>query len=144
MRDDHVQSLGSFPTHKGSKLEHEKLKAFIGRNYLADQLGRWYFQNGPQRVFVELEIAPWAWRVHADGAVLAHTEEVARPQRCWIDEQGHVYLETHLGFGLVHSLDVGIAAEHVESGLWVLQSIAMRDMPQRFGYVLSPKAVQRC
>jgi hypothetical protein len=144
MRDDRVQSLGTFPAHKGSKLEHEKLKAFIGRNYSADVHGRWYFQNGPQRVFVELEIAPWVWRVHADGAVFAHTEQVARPQRCWIDEQGRVYLETHLGFGLVHSLDVGIAAEHVESGLWVLQSIAMRDMPQRFGYVLSPNAAQAC
>ncbi|HEX4329053.1 MAG TPA: DUF2946 family protein, partial [Burkholderiales bacterium] len=25
---------------------------FIGRNYQPDDQGRWYFQNGPQRVFV--------------------------------------------------------------------------------------------
>ena len=139
MRDDGVQTLGSFPTHKGSKLQHDKLKAFIARNYLANAQGCWYFQNGPQRVFVELEITPWIWRVYPDGRVFSHTEQLARPQRCWLDEQGRVYLETDLGFGLVHSLDVGVVAEHVESGLWVLQFIAMHDMPQRFGYVLSPK-----
>jgi hypothetical protein len=141
MRDAGVQALGNFSTHKGSKLQHDKLKAFIARNYLADAQGRWYFQNGPQRVFVELETTPWIWRVHANGSVSSHTEQTTRAQRCWIDEQGRVYLETHLGFGLVHSLDVGIVAEHVETGLWVLHSMAMRDMPKRFGYILSPQAL---
>ena len=31
---------------------------FIARNYEADEHGRWFFQNGPQRVFVDLELAP--------------------------------------------------------------------------------------
>lgn len=140
MRDEHAQSLGVFPAHKGSKLTHEKLKAFIARNYQADADGRWYFQNGPQRVFVELEITPWVWRLQSDGRVMSHTDEEARAQRCWMDELGHVYLETNLGIGLVHSMDVYMAAQHIESGLWVPQSVSFRDMPQRFSYVLSPHA----
>ena len=141
MRDDRVQCLGTFPAQKGSKLQHDKLKTFIARNYQADVTGRWYFQNGPQRVFVELEITPWVWRLHDDGRVISHTEEVARAQRCWMDEFGHVYLETNLGIGLVHSMDVGIAADRIETGLWVPQSVSLSEMPARFGYVLSPHAV---
>ena len=59
MRDDRVQALGAFAVAKGSRLQHEKLVDFIHRNYEHDALGRWYFQNGPQRVYVELEVAPW-------------------------------------------------------------------------------------
>src|SRR3990167_6791426 len=59
MRDDRVQVLGAFTSGvagaKGSRLLHDKLIAFIQRNYQADEQGRWFFQNGPQRVYVELE-----------------------------------------------------------------------------------------
>ena len=57
MRDDRVQAAGPFPEVKGSLLRHDKLVAFIGRNYAADERGCWFFQNGPQRVFVELELS---------------------------------------------------------------------------------------
>ena len=67
MRDDRAQSLGPFAGGvagaKGSLLQHDKLIAFINRNYLADEQGRWFFQNGPQRVYVELAATPWIWRV---------------------------------------------------------------------------------
>ena len=139
MRDDNVQALGSFPQHKGAKLAHDKLKAFIGRNYVCDAQGRWYFQNGPQRVFVELDITPWIWMLQPDGSVQAHTGIAVRAQRCFVDEPGHVYLETDVGFGLVHSQDVGVAAAHIESGLWVPQAVAQEDIPSRFGFVLSPQ-----
>ena len=56
MRDDRVQALGQFasgvPGCKGSVLQHDKLIEFIGRNYAADAQGQWFFQNGPQRVYV--------------------------------------------------------------------------------------------
>ena len=54
---------GPFPAAKGSLLEHDKLIDFIQRNYEHDERGQWFFQNGPQRVYVELEAAPWVWRV---------------------------------------------------------------------------------
>ena len=59
MRDDRVQAAGPFPKVKGSRILHEKLREFIERNYLHDDEGCWFFQNGPQRVYVELDAAPW-------------------------------------------------------------------------------------
>lgn len=143
MRDDAVQALGSFPQHKGSRLTHEKLIGFISRNYGVDSQGAWFFQNGPQRVYVELETTPWIWRLQPAGDVLTHTGIPVRSQRCFVDEQGRVYLETDLGFGLVHSQDVGLAAEWVESGLWVPLQIDAATLPQRFGYLTSPQQAQK-
>src|SRR5687768_14148129 len=63
MRDERIQAAGPFPQVKGSRIDHEKLREFIHRNYDHDEAGSWYFQNGPQRVYVELEVAPWVWRL---------------------------------------------------------------------------------
>lgn len=142
MRDERVQALGPFaggpPGAKGSLLSHDKLIAFIHRNYLADEQGRWFFQNGPQRVYVELEVAPWVWRIQADFSLQAHTGQATRCTACHVDELGWVYLETPLGFGLVHTQDVGLAVQAVESGLWGLGSVQRSDLPARYGYVCSP------
>ena len=146
MRDDQTQALGNFassgPGTKGSKLLHEKLIDFIQRNYSVDNIGQWYFQNGPQRVYVELEATPHVWRVGVNGDVNSHTGEVARPQRCFVDEHGHVYLECALGadvvLGLVHTLDVWQASQAVEQGLWVPEEVFLKDLPARFNYVCSP------
>jgi hypothetical protein len=140
MRDDRTQAAGPFPQSKGSLLKHEKLIDFIARNYEHDPQGQWFFQNGPQRVYVELEVAPWIWRLGEGFAVTTHTGRPARPQRCVLDELGRVYLETDLGFGLVHTLDVAQASEAVEQGLWVPAELRSEDLPQRFGYVTSPAA----
>lgn len=144
LRDTDAQAQGPFasgpPAAKGSLVEHAKLIAFIGRNYSCDDAGQWYFQNGPQRVFVELEISPWIWRVDDSYGVTAHTGEPARVQRCLVDELGRVYLETDIGLGLVHTLDMLHAADAIESGLWVPESVISDATPQRFGYVLSPRA----
>ncbi|MBM3386732.1 MAG: DUF2946 family protein [Betaproteobacteria bacterium] len=144
MRDDRVQALGGFQSGvaaaKGSVLRHEKLIEFIGRNYEADASGRWYFQNGPQRVYVELEATPWIWRVQADGGVVAHTGgEPTEVIAGLVDEHGHVYAHTARGLGLVHSLDVVQAAEHIEQGRWSLQACRQAELPARFGYVRSPQ-----
>ena len=96
LRDDGVQALGPFaggtPQSKGSMLKHEKLIDFIQRNYETEASGQWFFQNGPQRVYVELEATPFVWRVADNFSVTAHTGQTARVQRCVVDEGGHVYL----------------------------------------------------
>jgi hypothetical protein len=140
MRDDRVQAAGPFPQSKGSLLKHEKLIDFIQRNYEHDGQGQWFFQNGPQRVYVELEVTPWIWRLGEGHAVASHTGRAARPQRCVLDELGRLYLETDLGFGLVHTQDVAQASDAVEQGLWVPLEMRSSDLPQRFGYVTSPAA----
>lgn len=139
MRDDHAQALGAFAESKGSRLTHEKLIAFIGRNYASDSGGRWFFQNGPQRVFVELEATPWIWRLQPDGTLESHISQVVKMKRCITDEQGRLYLETDKGFGLLHTQDVLQAVELIEQGLWVPQEMASQELSHRFGYVLSPQ-----
>ena len=80
MRDDRIQAAGPFPRVKGSRIAHDKLLAFIHRNYAHDERGAWFFQNGPQRVYVELEAAPYVWRVDAAPGwpVTAHTGPAGR------------------------------------------------------------------
>ncbi len=140
MRDDAVQALGSFKQNKGSKLTHDKLIAFIARNYMADEAGQWYFQNGPQRVYVELEETPWIWRIQPDLSIWSHTELTARIQRIYVDELGRLYLDTDLGIGLVHTQDMVQALEPIESGLWVIEEILAKDVPEKFRYVKSPQS----
>ncbi len=138
MRDERIQAAGPFPRVKGSRIAHDKLLAFIHRNYAADDAGAWFFQNGPQRVYVQLEAAPWVWRVADDGTLASHTGRPAEARSAWLDEHGRLFLDTDLGFGLVHTLDMGAAAEQVESGRWQPAELAFAAMPARFGYVLQP------
>ena len=147
LRDDAAQAAGSFgsglPGSKGSRLNHEKLTEFIQRNYAADSNGRWYFQNGPQRVYVELQACPWVWRVDDAGAIHAHTGLPARYIASLVDEAGRLYLQTPLGLGLVHTADMARAAAVIEAGVWQPQEVPAHELPARFGYVCSPEADQR-
>ncbi|CAN5534584.1 DUF2946 family protein [soil metagenome] len=154
MRDERAQAAGPFAlagqgeihvVSKGSLLQHDKLIDFIQRNYESDASGCWFFQNGPQRVYVELEATPFIWRVDAapDFGVTAHTGQPARAQRCVLDEQGRLYLETDLGFGLVHTQDMTHAADAVEQGLWVPQEFEADALPVRFGSAPSPPVLQK-
>ena len=142
LRDARAQASGGFasgaPGSKGSRLQHEKLIEFIGRNYVADAQGRWFFQNGPQKVFVELEATPLIWRVQADLSIVDHIGRGAEVQACVLDDTGRLYLKADSGFGLVHTLDMALAAEAVEAGLWQPQEWRGADLPARFAYVMSP------
>ena len=142
LRDDRAQAAGPFPQVKGSRILHDKLREFIHRNYAADEHGAWFFQNGPQRVYVELEAAPFVWRLHAVPGVApevtAHTGVPAQARAAWLDEHGRLFLDTDLGLGLVHTLDMGIAADAVERGDWVPEEVAFAELPARHGYRLSP------
>src|SRR5690349_8138066 len=64
------------------RITNSALTDFIGRNYGCDEAGRWYFQNGPQRVFVALDYTPWVYRLDPAGCGLeAHTGLVPRNLR---------------------------------------------------------------
>jgi len=142
LRDAAAQANGGFPQSKGELLQHDKLIEFIGRNYEADAQGKWFFQNGPQRVYVELECTPWVWRLNPDGSLCSHTGRAARLLDCWIDEQGWIYLDTDLGLGLVHSLDVALVADWVERGGCTPRPILASELANRFGFVRSPAELQ--
>jgi hypothetical protein len=140
MRDDRVQAAGPFPQARGSLLRHEKLVDFIQRNYERDAAGCWFFQNGPQRVYVELEIAPWVLRVGPGADVTTHTGDELPQRGTLVDEQGRLYAITDRGLGLVHTLDMHAAADLVDRGQWQPEAAVAADLPSRFGHVLSPAA----
>jgi hypothetical protein len=149
MRDERVQRAGPFPQVKGSRILHDKLREFIHRNYAADERGCWFFQNGPQRVYVELEAAPWVWRLGEPGptgsgvpSVESHSGVAAQVVSAWLDEHGRLFLATSIGFGLVHTLDMGIAAGAVETGAWTPAEARFETLPERFGYRLRPQPPQ--
>lgn len=139
LRDAAVQAAGPFPLVKGSRVVHDKLLGFIARNYARDASGAWFFQNGPQRVYVALEAAPFVWRVAPEPGwpVHSHTHVAACVRSSWLDEQGRLFLDTDLGFGIVHSMDMGLAAQAIEAGHWQPAELPFAQMPARFGYLLS-------
>ena len=147
MRDDAAQALGHFqsgvPGARGSLLKHEKLIDFIQRNYAANSAGAWFFQNGPQRVYVELAATPFVWRLSSDFKLTAQTGAETQAQIFYTDEAGRVYFQTAMGFGLLHTLDVAKAAEGLELGLWPIEPLKAADMPKQFGYILSPEATHK-
>ena len=98
---------------RGEPIANAAICAFIGRNYVGDERGRWFFQNGPQRVYVALDVTPWIWRIGSDAAaneLRAHTGAAAiRLTGAWLDGAGRLFLRTELGFGLVDSADAACA-----------------------------------
>lgn len=94
----------------GSPITNPQIVAFIERNYLSDAQGRWYWQNGPQRVFVDAAPAPLVFRVLGEPprqGVVAHTGEPAsRILRAAADRDGNLWLATDLGPGIVDDRDL--------------------------------------
>ena len=96
---------------KGERIGNPLVTEFIGRNYAHDERGCWYFQNGPQRVFVDLGYAPLVLRVNnPEGAPLAMQTHDGRPvaslRGMWIDENGALLAETEHGAGTIHDRDL--------------------------------------
>jgi len=91
---------------RGEPIGHAAIREFIGRNYAHDAAGRWYFQNGPQRVYAELEVTPWIARIDSSGALAMHTGQ--SPSACTgaaLLGDGRFVLDTDLGAALVDDRD---------------------------------------
>lgn len=94
MRDDYAQAHGL----PGDTIKHEALNAFIARNYASDKEGRYFFQNGPQRVYVNLDAAPWVVRMMPTGnathpwQLQTQCQTRLNPERAFIDETGHILI----------------------------------------------------
>ncbi|MGM3275480.1 DUF2946 family protein [Ralstonia sp. 24A2] len=79
----------------GDPIRHAPLIDFIVRNYAHDDAGQWFFQNGPQRVFVALDYTPWIVRLAPGSLVPTFTTTTSAaftPIGCFADEQGNVLL----------------------------------------------------
>ena len=99
MRDERAQHLNA----PGDKVTQPALLGFINRNYCADARGCWYFQNGPQRVYLNLEATPYIARTDPQQGLLLHTGEAFGPlERGFMTESGELIVE---GGGKVAQVD---------------------------------------
>jgi hypothetical protein len=104
----------------GVSISNPAILAFMARNYAHDEQGRWFFQNGPQRVYVRLDAAPFILRTGADAAILeTHTGLPVRDVTGWyLDESHKLYARTDAGPGMIAGRDVAplMEAMRLENG----------------------------
>ncbi|MFD4839690.1 DUF2946 family protein [Achromobacter sp. NPDC058515] len=160
------QAAGGGP---GESITNTQIQEFINRNYGHDEAGRWFFQNGPQRVYVRLDAAPYVLRLADDNrALLTHTNAAVKSvSGWWLDDEGQLYAMTPLGAGIVLDRDLPPLLERMttEGGAALLdaladlapgqaitarypevyaaaplQSMARRDAPARLGFEPNPAA----
>ena len=137
----------------GTRINHAALTGFINRNYSGDETGRWFFQNGPQRVYVDLVLTPYI--VHTDPAkgLILHTGETLQPTRAWLTENGQLLLASEASANQLAALDdrdgaavfAGLCCDGIpaneEQVLDWLSGNSDLALAWRFGHVLLP--VQR-
>ncbi|WP_338767438.1 DUF2946 family protein [Massilia sp. METH4] len=112
MRDEHAQR-NALP---GDKLTNAALVAFIARNYQRDEQGNWYFQNGPQRVYVNLETTPFVARTDpAHGFVLHTGAPLEKVDAAFITEAGELILKSGEIVAQLDDRDVAEALSALEA-----------------------------
>lgn len=134
---------------RGSPITSPPIVEFIHRNYAHDAAGRWFWQNGPQRVFVDLDLAPLILRAFGSGIgvrLVAHTgAPVARIDSGWIGPAGELLLVTDLGPGAVHDLDLGsLTIEETDGDPALILgcdriALAANGEPAAPGFVMRPR-----
>lgn len=148
---------------QGERVVHGGLVRFLNAGYASDGAGNWLVRNGPQRVFVTLDYAPWVLRLEADGGVVTHTGVAAGAvEAVHLDEEGCVLLQTAVGPGLLDDRDLVAfiaACRGVDGGaaddsallsvmqggdgvFWrglPLQAVARDEVPARFGFCPRPR-----
>ncbi|ARP80392.1 hypothetical protein CAL12_05785 [Bordetella genomosp. 8] len=112
----------------GMSISNTAILAFMDRNYGHDEQGRWFFQNGPQRVYVRLDAAPYILRSGADASVLeTHTGQAVGDVAAWyLDDAHQLYARTDVGPGMVAGRDVAVVmdAMRLEDGGDALEAAA--------------------
>ena len=120
---------------KGERIANHALRDFIARNYDADEQGRWYFQNGPQRVYVRLAYTPLV--AHYEGErLIDHCGRPFAAERAYLDDEGSVLVEGEGRIALVDDRDLARYADDENH----LQPIARAEVAGRFGFVAEPSA----
>ncbi len=166
MRDEAAQRAGA----PGDRLTNAALVGFIARNYLADERGCWYFQNGPQRVYINLEATPFIARTDpAQGLVLHTGQPLGAPDEAFMTEAGGIVLragqtaaqvDDRDAAQLLHTFELdGRPATDEDVMAWLeggAGKLALRwqdrciavgrltadEVPERFGFVRRPDLLQ--
>ena len=118
---------------KGDKIGNPALREFIGRNYEADSKGRWYFQNGPQRVYVSLAYTPLVVHYEGDG-LFDHCGRPFAATGVLQDDEGSVLFP---GAGTIALLDDRDLARIADSGIPVAP-VRRAELAGRYRFVADP------
>lgn len=127
--------------------------------YERDDEGQWFFQNGPQRVYVELAYTPWVVRLTDMNGTLrraGQTGAAFEPAYAWIDDAGGILFSdeaTPPRVAALHDHDIDLFANHAtllddegRDGVFhwrdgvdlALQPIPRDAVGERFSFVASP------
>jgi len=157
MRDEHAQQAGL----PGDRLNNAALLAFINRNYAADERGCWYFQNGPQRVYVNLETTPYVARTDPAQGLIVQTGDALGPvEQAYMTPTGALIVQAGDKLAQVDDRDVAQLIAHVDEETlmaWLdtgRGAVSVRlngtstdvarlpdgDLGARFGFVATPQA----
>lgn len=97
---------------KEQSISHLRIKNFLNRNYFSDSNGNWFVQNGPQRVYVELEYTPHVYRIRDYSFIYTtNGKKVGQVKSFLLDEQGNILIYSELGLGLVYDKDLSQVVE---------------------------------
>ena len=150
-------------------ITHKGLTDFISRNYACDSLGRYFFQNGPQRVFVTLDATPWVARIspiEKGLQIITQCRYMMEPSSALSDEAGNIYIvgkvlqdqifrEVGLSVALLHDHDLDHFSQLAKlreeacsyGGSWnwqgkqlPLDPIHSEELAKRFKFVSKPSA----
>jgi hypothetical protein len=162
MRDEAAQQAKA----PGDRLTNAALVGFINRNYAHDERGCWYFQNGPQRVYIELEATPFIARTDpAQGLLLQTGQALPTIERAFLTENGEAVVQSGEVVAQLDDRDVeqwlgameadGVPASDDVLMRWLagwtgeltvryqgqklpVERITSAELPQRFGFVRTP------
>ena len=126
-----IRSKSATPSFE--KIGNRALREFIGRNYQPDARGCWYFQNGPQRVFVALAYTPLVLHTEADG-LFDHCGRLFAPEQVFLDDEGSVLMLATQGLGLLDDRDLAAYADKAQG----LPETPCKGVAGRFGFVTNP------
>lgn len=159
MRDEGAQARGEL----GTPIRHAALVGFIERNYECDEQGRWFFQNGPQRVFVELAYTPWVARLampdEGTPMLADHIGASFDPTAVLVDDEGAVLFADASrpgGVAVLHDHDLDLFAQLASfegdgpGGVFhwrpdqalAIGAVRRSDVPARFRFVASPAGMK--